>query len=111
MHAIQSGQGVNQAIEDAGALGILFRNVTQLADIDKRLKEFEAIRLRRAGAIQVLARINRGSEASSWGYLKRWANVAERIDTPLKRDDFIYGLVSLNFRSKKSDIVIPLLKH
>ncbi|KAL6703985.1 hypothetical protein ACN47E_008923 [Coniothyrium glycines] len=50
-----SGQGGGQSIEDAAALGILLSKLGSKSEIPQRLKAFEALRLRRASAIQILS--------------------------------------------------------
>jgi salicylate hydroxylase len=55
-------QGANQAIEDAGALGLLLANVDDPAELPLCLELFEAIRLRRASRVQILSSVRIGRE-------------------------------------------------
>ena len=56
------GQGANQAIEDAGALGYLFQGVESPEEIPKRLELFEAVRRKRASRVQILSKVRVGKE-------------------------------------------------
>lgn len=55
-------QGANQAIEDAGALGILLRGVQAGTEVRQRLELFEKIRHKRASVIQILSSVRIGQE-------------------------------------------------
>jgi salicylate hydroxylase len=57
-----SAQGANQAIEDAGALGLLLATVDDPAELPRRLELFETIRLRRASRVQLLSSVRAGRE-------------------------------------------------
>ncbi|KAJ5519543.1 hypothetical protein N7453_001965 [Penicillium expansum] len=56
------GQGANQALEDGGALGYLFRGVDNAAEIPTRLALFETVRRKRASRIQILSTVRIGKE-------------------------------------------------
>lgn len=56
------GQGSNQAIEDGGALGLLFAGVNAVADITYRLELFERLRVRRAARVQILSSVRANRE-------------------------------------------------
>jgi salicylate hydroxylase len=55
-------QGANQAIEDAGALGLLLATVDDPAELPRRLELFETIRVRRASRVQILSSVRAGRE-------------------------------------------------
>ena len=58
-----SGQGSNQAIEDAATLGYLFRNIGDRADkISKRLELFETARSKRVARVQTMSKVRVGRE-------------------------------------------------
>ena len=67
------GQAANQALEDSGALGALFRdsNITW-TELSRRLDLFERIRRNRAATIQILSSTRVGQEptveAKLWEY-------------------------------------------
>lgn len=56
------GQGSNQAIEDAGTLGYLFKGIKNSTDIEKRLPLFELARKKRASRVQILSKTRIGRE-------------------------------------------------
>ncbi|KAM0472430.1 hypothetical protein ACHAP7_008583 [Fusarium lateritium] len=56
------GQGANQAIEDAGALGILLSNISDRKDIARRLELVQTLRRKRSSAMQVFS--NAGQDQS-----------------------------------------------
>lgn len=55
-------QGANQALEDAGALGVLLRDVDNGSELRRRLDLFEQIRMRRTAVIQILSSARIGRE-------------------------------------------------
>lgn len=55
---IVQGQGGGQAIEDGGALGVLFDQLHDKEEIESRLQIFEQVRLNRGSALQVLSNTN-----------------------------------------------------
>lgn len=59
---IDQGQGANQAIEDAGALGIFLANVSSRDEVPRRLESIQNIRRDRAGAMQIFS--NAGQDES-----------------------------------------------
>ena len=56
------GQGSNQALEDAGALGYLLNDVHEESEIGKRLEMFETVRRKRASRVQILSRVRVNKE-------------------------------------------------
>ena len=56
------GQGANQAIEDAGALGALLKGVESAAAISERLVLFEQVRRLRASRVQIMSKTRLGKE-------------------------------------------------
>ncbi|KAM6485598.1 hypothetical protein HDV62DRAFT_257913 [Trichoderma sp. SZMC 28011] len=91
VHSVQSGQGVNLAIEDAGALEMLFGNIKSKDEISGRITTFQKIRCKRAGAVQVLSRIKRGTEYQETNVLDKWLPSHIRVFDGTSRDLFIYG--------------------
>lgn len=69
-----SGQGSNSAMEDAGALGHLFRSVHDPAAIEERLKLFELVRKDRASRIQTLSKVRIGREKEVEQELQKYAD-------------------------------------
>lgn len=51
------GQGATQSLEDAGALGAFFRNMSDasMASVNARLKLFDALRRPRASVVQLIS--------------------------------------------------------
>ncbi|KAL8677477.1 MAG: hypothetical protein Q9186_006093 [Xanthomendoza sp. 1 TL-2023] len=70
------GQGSNQAMEDAAALGHLLTNVTDPAAIEKRLWLFEKVRKNRATRVQILSKARVGREKEVEEELKAYAEPA-----------------------------------
>lgn len=68
------GQGSNCAMEDAGALGHLFRSVHDPAAIEPRLALFEQIRKNRASRIQIESKVRLGKEEEIVHELKKYAD-------------------------------------
>ncbi|KAI0544558.1 putative salicylate hydroxylase [Xylaria curta] len=66
-------QGANQAIEDAGALGILFQDVHNRTEVSSRLSIFEAVKRKRTAMIQILSSARIGREASVADRLQEFA--------------------------------------
>ncbi|KAL7914405.1 hypothetical protein GGI35DRAFT_241258 [Trichoderma velutinum] len=91
VHSVQSGQGVNLAIEDAGALEMLFGNIKSKDEILDRITKFQNIRCKRAGAVQVLSRIKRGTEHQETNVLDKWLPSHVQVLDGTSRDLFIYG--------------------
>ena len=56
------GQGSNQAIEDAGALGYLLENIGTEESMTKRMDLFETVRRKRASRVQILSKVRVGKE-------------------------------------------------
>ena len=57
-----TGQGGSQAIEDAGALGVLFQNIKSKEEVGERLRLVEEVRRERTAIFQSMAGIKMGSE-------------------------------------------------
>lgn len=62
------------AIEDAGALGHLFRSVQDPAEIKKRLALFELVRKGRVSRIQILSKVRAGREKDVEQELQKYAD-------------------------------------
>lgn len=58
-----TGQGGGQGIEDAGALGVLFRDIRSREEVEERLRLVEEVRRDRTAIFQSMAGIPLGSEA------------------------------------------------
>lgn len=56
------GQGANQAIEDAGALGHLLKGIDDMANVLQRVAVFEKVRRKRASRTQILSKVRVGRE-------------------------------------------------
>ncbi|PTB53519.1 hypothetical protein M431DRAFT_482399 [Trichoderma harzianum CBS 226.95] len=97
VHSVQSGQGVNLAIEDVGALEMLFGNIKSKDEILDRITTFQNVRCKRAGAVQVLSRIKRGTEYQETNVLDKWLPSHIRVFDGTSRDLFIYGSVDLYY--------------
>ncbi|KAL6799651.1 hypothetical protein J3E68DRAFT_435213 [Trichoderma sp. SZMC 28012] len=97
VHSVQSGQGVNLAIEDAGALEMLFGNMKSKDEISDRITTFQNVRCKRAGAVQVLSRIKRGTEYQETNVLDKWLPSHVRVFDGTSRDLFIYGSVDFYY--------------
>lgn len=67
-----SGQGATQAIEDAGAISILFQDLSSAEDLPARLALFEKVRTKRASRIQVVSKVRVGKEEEIAEELKRY---------------------------------------
>ena len=60
-------------MEDAGALGYLFRSVHDPAMIEKRLKLYELVRKDRVSRIQILSSVRAGREKEVGQKLRKYA--------------------------------------
>ncbi|KAJ6024071.1 salicylate hydroxylase [Penicillium herquei] len=69
-----SGQGANQAIEDAGALRILFENLESPDEIPTRLSLFESLRRLRVSRIQTMSSVRIGKEWQIQEELAKYAD-------------------------------------
>ena len=56
------GQGSNQALEDAGALGYLLYNIEKGNSVTKKIELFDTVRRQRASRVQVLSKVRVGKE-------------------------------------------------
>ena len=68
------GQGSNQAIEDAGALGYLFQDIDSPDGISERLQMFEQVRRKRAARVQILSKVRSGKEPDVREELEKFAD-------------------------------------
>ncbi|XHG04581.1 hypothetical protein AWENTII_007838 [Aspergillus wentii] len=66
------GQGANQAIEDAGAMGVLFKEMTSKKELPTRLSIFEMVRIKRASRVQILSQVRVGKEKEVEGKLRQY---------------------------------------
>lgn len=73
------GQGSNQAIEDAGALGIVLAGVQSIIDVPARLKVFEHVRINRVSVIQVLSTTRAGTEKTVEEALKQYVPPGTKV--------------------------------
>lgn len=67
------GQGANQAIEDAGALGCLLKGVETADQLPARLAMFEKVRIRHASLVQTLSKARVGKEMEVQEEMKAYA--------------------------------------
>ena len=72
------GQGSNQAIEDAGALGYLLKGIDDAAKVSNRCKLFEGVRRKRASRVQILSKTRIGSEKDVEEQLREFAEGDEK---------------------------------
>jgi salicylate hydroxylase len=83
-----SGQGANQAIEDAGALRILFENHVSPDEMPALLSLFENVRKLRVSRVQTMSSVRVGKEGEIQEELKKYA------DHPgagkFHREDFLF---------------------
>ena len=56
------GQGSNQAIEDAGALGYLFNGLEAGEAVIRSIDLFDIVRRKRASRVQILSKVRVGKE-------------------------------------------------
>lgn len=68
-----SGQGANQAIEDAGALGYLFDGVHSAAEVPTLISLFEKVRRLRVSRTQLMSSVRAGKEDEVQTQLRRYA--------------------------------------
>ena len=68
------GQGSNMAMEDAGALGYLFRSISDPAAVEKQLPLFELVRKDRASRVQVMSKVRAGREKDVEKELQKYAD-------------------------------------
>ena len=71
------GQGSNQALEDAGALGYLLHDVNEERHVGKRIKMFETVRRNRASRVQILSRVRVGKEQDVREELLPYADLSD----------------------------------
>ena len=68
------GQGSNMAMEDAGALGYLFRSISDPTAVEKQLPLFELVRKDRASRVQILSKVRAGREKDVEKELRKYAD-------------------------------------
>ena len=68
------GQGSNMAMEDAGALGYLFRSISDPTAVEKQLRLFELVRKDRASRVQILSKVRAGREKDVEKELQKYAD-------------------------------------
>lgn len=75
------GQGANQAIEDAGALGYLLTDISPetITDLPSRLAAFEKVRIKRASLIQTLSKVRVGKEKEIEEEVKVFAEPEQKV--------------------------------
>ena len=73
------GQGVNQAIEDAGALGCVLEGPLGPDELSARLKVFEDVRIKRASLIQTMSKVRAGKEKEVEQELQQYANPGSTV--------------------------------
>lgn len=61
------------AIEDAGALGVLLKDVGTHSQIEDRLALFQRVRKNRASRVQILSRVRVGEEKNVEAEVRRYA--------------------------------------
>jgi salicylate hydroxylase len=67
------GQGANQAIEDAAALGCLLKGIESVDGLSARLALFEQVRIKRASLVQTLSKARVGKEMTVHEEIKPFA--------------------------------------
>lgn len=68
------GQGANQAIEDAGALGCFLKGIDDASRIPQRLALFEKVRRKRASRTQIMSKVRVGRELEVRHELEEFAD-------------------------------------
>ena len=68
------GQGSNMAMEDAGALGYLFRSICDPTAVEKQLRLFELVRKDRASRVQILSKVRAGRERDVEKEVQKYAD-------------------------------------
>ncbi|KAJ5028981.1 hypothetical protein J3E73DRAFT_388494 [Bipolaris maydis] len=78
------GQGANQGIEDAGALGVFLSRISSLSDIPARLQQVQDARRNRAAAMQIFS--NAGQDNSE--QIEAEARTYVKGDIPKNQEQF-----------------------
>lgn len=87
-----SGQAANQALEDAGALGALFKDVTTSAQVPERLQIFEKVKRNRTAIIQVLSSARAGLEYTVTDKMRQFAEPGSDVPkSHAERTQFAYS--------------------
>lgn len=68
------GQGSNQAIEDAGALGYLFNGLEAREAVIRSIDLFDIVRRKRASRVQILFKVRVGKEKDVREELSQYAD-------------------------------------
>lgn len=95
------GQAANQAMEDAGALGVLFKDVSRKDEIGERLRLFEEVRRGRSAAIQILSSRRVGREKEVEAELRQFATGEIPPTTFEERLNHAYGYDVLKASEEK----------
>lgn len=69
-----NSQGATSAMEDGGALGYLFENLSSPAQVPGRLAVFQQTRAARVARVQLLSSAKLGCEKSVEEQVRRWAD-------------------------------------
>lgn len=77
------GQGANQALEDAGALGLLLEGLLDAKDLPNRLALFEKVRRLRASRVQILSKVRLGKERAVEQELKQYTDFLGDCESPI----------------------------
>lgn len=101
------GQGSNQAIEDAGALGVCLSDIRHCEDIPLRLKLVQDIRRQRAAAIQVFS--NAGQDQSE--RVEKEAQVYVKGPVPSKSGNWLSSKQKFPFPVSKMFQHVDLTSH
>lgn len=72
------GQGSNQAIEDAGALGQLLQGIASQDGLAERLQSFERLRHNRTSLVQAMSSVRVGREAEVQTKVLQYAEPGEK---------------------------------
>ena len=68
------GQGANQGIEDAAALGYFLKGIDDAAKIPQRMALFEKVRRKRASRTQIMSQVRVGREKEVQRELEEFAD-------------------------------------
>jgi 2-polyprenyl-6-methoxyphenol hydroxylase-like FAD-dependent oxidoreductase len=98
------GQGANQAIEDAGALGYLLKGLDDASEIENRLRLFVEVRKDRVTRVQILSKTRIGREKEFEQELERYAN-------PPGSSRFLFDLCLISFMLTRVKRSQPIHKN
>ncbi|KAI1781134.1 hypothetical protein F4818DRAFT_436326 [Hypoxylon cercidicola] len=92
------GQGANMAIEDGGALGFLFADITNADQIGTRLSLYEKVRKNRASRVQILSGVRIHREQEVEAKVRQYAESSDILIPTSMRErtihDYSYDLFS-----------------